>query len=188
MSPITHFLTGWVLSNTAAFSGRERALVTVAAIIPDIDGFGAIPEALTANSVHPLTWYTEYHHTLHTALFAVLVSVAAAALAGRRWKTAGFALLAFHIHLLEDVVGSRSLSGYHWPIPYLSPFSRWEWAWSGQWALNSWQNLSITCALLAITLWVAWARGISPLEMASPRADAVLVATLRSRFARREQP
>jgi hypothetical protein len=47
MSPITHFFTGWVLSNSANLSRRERALVTAAGVVPDIDGLGIIAEVLT---------------------------------------------------------------------------------------------------------------------------------------------
>jgi hypothetical protein len=37
-------------------------------------------------------------------------------------------------------------------------------------------------ALLLITLWLAWRRGFSPLEMVSTKTDAALVATLRRRY------
>jgi len=182
MSPVTHFLTGWALANTTAFSRRDRALVTLACVAPDVDGLGALPEMLTENSLHPLTWYSDYHHILHSAVFGVLLAGIVFAAATRRWKTALFALLAFHVHLLQDVAGSKSASGDHWPIPYLLPFSRWQWTWSGQWLMNSWQNMAITLLLLGIALWLAWRRGYSPLEMVSKRADEAFVATLRRRF------
>jgi len=34
MSPVTHFLTGWVFANCARLDRRERALVTVAVAHP----------------------------------------------------------------------------------------------------------------------------------------------------------
>src|SRR5205085_6966998 len=40
LSPVTHFLAGWLLANTASFSRRERALVVCAGIAPDLDGLG----------------------------------------------------------------------------------------------------------------------------------------------------
>jgi hypothetical protein len=55
MSPITHFLMGWAAANTApSLSKRERAFVTWASVVPDIDGLGIIAEALTRTSSNPL--------------------------------------------------------------------------------------------------------------------------------------
>ena len=186
MSPVTHCFTGWVFANCARLDRRERAIVTLACVAPDVDGLGIIPELLTRNSAHPLLWFTLYHHRLHTLAFSLVVAAVALALARQRWKTALLAFASFHLHLLEDVLGSRGPDGYQWPIPYLSPFSHsLQLAWQGEWALNAWPNVAVTVALLAITLWLAWRRGFSPLEMMSARADAALVAVLRRRFPRR---
>jgi len=189
MSPVTHFLAGWVLANTAALNRRERIAVTAASVAPDIDGLGLLPELLTRNSAHPLLWFSEYHHALHALWFAVVVAVLAACVATRKWVTAGLAFLAFHLHLLCDLAGSRGPDGYTWPIPYFRPFSnRWQWSWSGQWPLNSWENLAITLVLLALTLAIVQKYGRSPVELFSTRADRVVVATIRSRLSRTKQP
>jgi len=183
MSPVTHFLTGWVFANSVSLSRRERALVTLACVVPDVDGLGIVAEYLTRNSRHPLEWFLTYHHSLHSLPFAVVVTVASFALAAQRWKTAGLAFLSFHIHLLEDLAGSRGPDGYQWPIPYLTPFSRaWELCWRGQWALNAWPNFVITILLLMMTFYLAWSRGFSPLEMVSLKVDRECVAALRKRF------
>ncbi len=183
MSPVTHFFSGWVLANCARLNRKDRALVTLACVAPDIDGLGIIPELLTRNSAHPLLWFTLYHHSLHNLAFALVVAAVSFALATRKWVTGLLALLSFHLHLFEDVLGSRGPEGYPWPIPYLQPFSpSLQFAWRGQWALNGWQNVALTIVLLLVTLWLAWRRGFSPLEMISTRADAALVATLRQRF------
>jgi LexA-binding, inner membrane-associated putative hydrolase len=185
MSPVTHFLTGWALANVARLERRERALVTVAAVIPDVDGLGAIPELLTRGSAHPLLWFSQYHHALHTLLFAVVVTVVAFALATRRWTTAALVFVAFHVHLLEDVIGGRGPDGYGWPIPYLQPFSNaWTWTWSGQWQLNAWPNVALTCALIVVMMWIAVKRGRTPVEFVSCDADEAVVRTLRARFVR----
>jgi inner membrane protein len=181
MSPITHFLTGWMVANLAKLDRKDRAIVTLACVVPDVDGLGIIPELLTRNSSHPLLWFTLYHHSLHTLAFALVVAVVS--LARQRWRTAWRALLSFHFHLLEDLAGSRGPDGYQWPIPYLAPFSSsLQLAWRGQWGLNSWPNVAITGVLLAITLWLAWGRRFSPLEMISTRAVAALTTALRQRF------
>src|SRR3954453_6299709 len=119
---------------------RDRALVTIACVIPDVDGFGLIPQVLTANSAHPLMWFSLYHHSLHTLLFAVVVAALVFAFSQHKWLTALLAFASFHLHLLEDVLGSRGPDGYQWPIPYLKPFSGFEISWRGQWALNAWPN------------------------------------------------
>jgi inner membrane protein len=183
MSPVTHFLTGWVISNAGPFNRRERAVITFAAVVPDIDGLGIIPELLTRHSQHPLLWFSQYHHSLHTLLFAVIVSLLAFFLSGRNWIPAAFAFFAFHVHLLEDLVGARGPDGYIWPIPYLFPFSgRWTWIWNGQWKLNAWPNVAITVALLFLAIAIAIRRGCSPVDIFSPSADKRVVAALRSRF------
>jgi hypothetical protein len=185
MSPVTHFLTGWVLANCAGLERKDRALVTLACIAPDIDGLGVIPELLTRNSAHPLLWFTLYHHSLHTLAFSLVVAAIALVLARQRWKTGTLALISFHLHLLEDVLGSRGPDGYQWPIPYLEPFSHaLPLSWRGEWALNAWPNAAITAALLLVALWLAWGRGFSPLEMTSSKADAAFVSALRRRFPR----
>jgi inner membrane protein len=182
MSPATHFLTGWILANSVSLTRRDRALVTLAGVAPDVDGLGIVADYFTRNSRHPLEWFSTYHHLLHSLPFALVVGAASFALANERSKTASLALLSFHIHLLEDFLGSRGPEGYHWPIPYFMPFSRaYEFAWRGQWALNAWPNFAITIALLLWTFYLAWSRGFSPLEMVSLKADAALVASLRKR-------
>ena len=179
MSPVTHFLTGWVLANSAQFERRDRAIVTIVAVIPDVDGLGIIPEILTRNSSHPLFWFSEYHHALHSLPFAFVVTVFAFMLASIRWKTAVLAFVSFHVHLLEDLAGSRGPDGYQWPIPYLKPLSsQVQLIWHGQWSLNGWQNYLITIALLVVTLWLARSKGLSPVEMFSVKADKKVVKSL----------
>jgi hypothetical protein len=118
-------------------------------------------------------------------MFAVVAAATAFALASQKWKTGLLALLSFHIHPFEDVLGSRGPDGYQWSIPYLAPFSNsLQFVWRGQWGLNAWPNVLITIVLLLITLWLAWRRGFSPLEMVSAWADRALVAALRCRYPR----
>ena len=185
MSPVTHFLASWMVANVGKLSRRERAAVTIAGVIPDLDGVGAIAQVLTLHSDHPLMWFSRYHHLLHNLSFAVLVAAVCFAIARQRWKTALLAFLAFHLHLFCDLVGARGPDGYDWPIPYLLPFSRaWDLSWSGQWGLNAWPNFVITGVLLVATFVLAWRNGYSPLEMVSERADRAFVAALRQRFPR----
>ena len=186
MNPITHFLTGWAVANAAELDRRDRALVAVAGIAPDVDGLGIVVDFATAATRHPTEWWGSYHHVIgHNLAAGCLVAGVALALAHRKARTAALAFVSFHLHLLGDLIGSRGPDGYRWPIPYLEPFSdAWQWTWSGQWALNAWPNFTITASLLALTFYCAWRRGFSPLELVSTRADRAFVDTLRLRFGR----
>src|SRR6476661_10576573 len=81
MSPVTHFFAGWLLASVSptgrptTLTRREKALVAAAAVAPDIDGIGIIPELLTRNTSHPLLWFSQYHHSLHTLAFALFSSL-----------------------------------------------------------------------------------------------------------------
>ena len=58
MSPITHFLMGWAVANSApSLDKRERAMVTWAGLVPDVDGLGIVADWVTRNSSHPLNWW-----------------------------------------------------------------------------------------------------------------------------------
>ena len=199
MSPITHFFTGWLLASATAapLTRREKILVVAASVAPDVDGFGLLPEFLTRNLAHPLLWFSQYHHSLHTLAFALVCALAAffidrnsscgadckQAAGARPWVTAGLVFISFHLHLLCDLLGARGPDGYQWPIPYLKPFSSsMELTWQGQWALNGWQNFIFTALLLLTTLWLAWRNGSSPVELASPAGNQAFVLALRQRF------
>jgi hypothetical protein len=185
VNPITHFLIGWGVASCApSLQKRDRAIVAIASVIPDIDGLGMFAELATRDSKHPLLWWTEYHHTLaHNITAAIVYTIVALLISRRRLLTASLSFLSFHLHLLGDIVGARGPDGFQWPIPYLLPFSdAWQLQWDGQWALNAWPNIALTLVLLAATFALAWQRGYSPLEMVSARADRAFVATLRNRF------
>jgi hypothetical protein len=191
VSPITHFLASWVTaSGLPRSTRRERILVALSGVVPDLDGLGAIPDKLTLwLTTEPTDFFHRYHHKLHCVGFAVVVTVAVFAFvgrgvsAGRRLAVALLALAMFHLHLLCDVLGARGPDGNQWPIPYLQPFSDvWAWTWSGQWELNAWPNFAITIALLVVSGLMALRHGRSFVEVFSTRADGAVVAALRSRL------
>jgi inner membrane protein len=184
MNPVTHFFSGWAAANCVpSLERRDRAMVALACIAPDLDGLGIVAEYLTRNSARPLDWFSRYHHQLHSLTFAVVVAAICFAFSKHRWTTALAVFGSFHLHLLEDVLGSRGPDGYQWPIPYLAPFSSAaQIAWNGEWKLNAWPNFAITFTLLALTFYLAWRKGFSPLEMISQRTDQAFVAALRRRF------
>jgi len=172
MNPIVHGELSWLLGQALPHR-RDRLLVTLAGVLPDLDGL-----TLLAGE----DAYGRWHHVLtHGFAAAAGTTLALAALARRKAMVFGLSLAAFHLHLLCDLAGS----GPGWPIHYLWPFSMAETMWSGQWNLASWQNtligLAATLACLACALW----KGRTPVELFSLNADSKVVATLRARFARR---
>jgi inner membrane protein len=182
MSPVTHFFVGWAVANSVpSLEKRDRAWITCASVVPDLDGLGLIGEILTRHSAKPLTWWSDYHHILgHNIGFALFFSAVAAVFVRRKVLTSVLVFLSFHLHLLCDLIGARGPDGEQWPIPYLRPFSSTvEWTWEGQWALNSWQNLVITAALIGLAGFWAVRRGYSPVEIFSRKADIAVVAALR---------
>ena len=176
---------GWTVANAVpSLTKRERAFVSWASVVPDVDGFGIIADLATRNSATPTNWWGEYHHVLaHNIGFALLVTALAAIFARERMLTATLVFVSFHLHLLGDLVGAKGPDGDQWPIPYLEPFSHsLQLTWAGQWALNAWPNMVITAALLLHALVLARKRGFSPVELFSRKIDAVVVNALRRRF------
>ena len=152
-------------------------------MVPDVDGLGIIPEVLTRNTSHPLLWFSQYHHVLHTLCFAIAVATLGGFVARQSWKTAVLCFVAFHLHLLEDLLGSRGPDGDQWPIFYLAPFSS-SVALSWSWTVGPERvaKFLITFALLLATFSLAWRKGFSPAEIFSIRADHAFVTALRCRF------
>jgi hypothetical protein len=185
MNPITHLLIVWELGRAVTSSPRERAAIAWAGLAADADGLGVLVDA--GNRIlgrSETAWFGTYHHFLFHGLFgAVLTAGVAAAVCRRRTVAAIGAFVAFHLHLVCDVVGSRGpSSGDIWPIRYLAPFSdALTVSWPGQWPLNGWPNVLITLILLAVVFVQAGREGVSPVSLFSRRADEAFVAAVRRR-------
>jgi len=184
MSPVTHLLLSWSIANTCRIGRRERAFVTIAGIAPDFDGAGLVFDIFSHGPGQASSLWDKYHHALgHNISFGLFLCVLAFAFSTRRWVTGLLVFVSFHVHLLGDLLGSKGPDGYQWPIPYLLPFSDvWQWMWAGQWQLNAWPNFAITFVAGWAMFYLAWKRGVSPLEMVSAKANDAFVLTLRNRF------
>src|SRR3989304_4626142 len=102
MHPVTHLLAGWIIADTCKLAPRDRAFVSWANVIPDLDGIGYIVDF--ANKISGRTEtinYETYHHDWgHGLPAAILTTLIVYCLAIEKRKTAFLALMTFHLHLL----------------------------------------------------------------------------------------
>ena len=185
MHIVTHLLVGWTLAEHTTKSPRDRALIAWASVVPDLDGLGLIVDLIAPWVGWTVQWYDRFHHVLlHGLPGALLCAGLCACFAERRAATAVLVFVSYHLHILGDLLGSRGGGETAiWAVHYLSPVSdAMTVSWSGQWPLTSWQNTTLTVALMIYALALAVQRGYSPVGLFSKRADAVFVETVRARW------
>lgn len=168
----THLAISWLIGHRLP-ERRDRRLVTWAGVVPDLDALSLLGGAAA---------YGEYHHVVtHGIAAAVVVTGISAAFARERGKVLLLSFLAFHVHLICDLLGS----GRDWPIVYLYPFSRHEFFTPYGWPLASSQNAFVWLAAVALTVWIGIARGRTFVEAFLPaRADAAVAKALRDIYRR----
>lgn len=139
MTPGAHLLISWLSTVEILKERRERTLVALTGVAPDLDGLGIIVDKFTGTT----HYYFNYHHYLGHSIFSALFFATLASLFSKSQKLAVWLLsfLVVHLHLLGDIIGSKGPDGFHWPIYYLYPFnSTFELTWKHQWELDAWQN------------------------------------------------
>src|SRR6266542_1251249 len=180
MSPVTHLFASWLIAAHTTENYRDRRLVALSGLLPDLDGAGVVVDFARQlfEGGDDFFYYQRYHHSLLHGIFgAAVISMGLACFARRRGRVAALSFLLVHLHLLCDLAGSRGPSPWDlWPIFYLAPFShRCVWIWSHQWALDAWPNRVLTIVLFAACLWVATRTGDSSVGVFNRRLDATFV-------------
>jgi hypothetical protein len=194
MSPITHFFASWSLADMSRLRARDLTLATLCGVLPDADGLGVLVDGANRVLGRPDSWwYGHYHHAvLHGLPAAIAIPLALSFFAVNRVRMFVVGLVAVHLHLLCDVVGSRGPGADDiWPLPYLAPFSdRLAIHWSSQWPLNAWPNIIFTLSLLEFALFRAIVSGYSPVAVFNAGADRAFIKTIRNRWQtfKREAP
>ena len=148
MSPITHFLVSWVALEQLQASRRDKALVVLAGIAPDLDGLGIVVDFATKTlGLVETDYYQSFHRMYGHGLPAALVIAAVVSMLGiRRYWVAFWAFVSVHLHFLCDLLGSRGTTAEDiWGIYYFAPLTtKYELSWATQWPLVGWQNMVLT--------------------------------------------
>jgi hypothetical protein len=181
MAPGTHAFIGWWTANVVPLSRRDRSVVFLAGVLPDLDGLGLL---------YSVQAYLTYHHVLcHHLLGCVLWSTLVAILSQQPRKSTTLAFLSWHLHLACDYFGSGGADGSVWPLAYLYPFigeasanafrgPTWYWnRW--QWPLDGWPNLVVTLVTFIGFLYIAVRLDRTWFEFVWLRMDQVFCRTLR---------
>lgn len=184
MSPGAHFIGSWLVASFAAKNSRDRKLITLAGVLPDVDGFGMgldVARGLISGEPTTYHYYHKFHHLLcHGWPAALVICSVLAGFAFQRWRTLGLCLVTFHLHLLCDLLGSRGPSPADlWPICYGEPLFRHPtWFWKGQWRLDGWQNAATFVVIFTGALWQSVRLGSSFVEIFGRKVDETFVRVL----------
>jgi hypothetical protein len=183
MSPATHLFASWLVASKTTNNLRDRRLVTLSGILPDLDGAGILMDFWKQFTTGDdrFFFYQRYHHSLLHGWFGALVISALLSLCARQhWRVFLLGVLLVHLHFFFDLIGSRGPSAEDiWPIYYLAPFSKdWTWSWKHQFALDSWPNRIFSVALFVCCIQVALKKGDSFVGVFNRRLDQIFVSTL----------
>jgi hypothetical protein len=167
MNTEAHLAFGWLLAHIAGAENRRfRAIVTLAAVAPDID---------TVTFFFGERAYANYHHALgHNIFIFTLFSIAAMLLYPRRlWTMLLLTQIALYSHYFGDYFLTRFPLEFFWPIPH-KPF-----LFGHKIGLDHPINnaLSYLSFVLFIVMGVIYKR--SPVELVSPNLDQRIVNLFR---------
>lgn len=191
MAPGTHALLGWWTANVVPLSRRDRLLIFLGGLLPDLDGLGILVS---------MDAYFTYHHILcHNLLGGLLWTIVVAILCQARRECIILTLLNWHVHLACDYFGSRApLPNPPWVLPYLYPmvggwshgtFTGPDWYWNPwQWPLNAWPNTLITVLGLVGWIYIAVRLDRTWFEFVSLRFDTEMYQMLRRWFGGQATP
>ena len=179
MHPPIHLAISWLIGHKLP-ERRDRRLVAWAGVVSDLDALSLLGGVGA---------FSQYHHVLSHGLPAAVVTTALCGIFARQTrKVMLLSFVAFHVHLLCDLVGS-GVQGEKWAIYYFYPFSRYEFLSPYGWDLASPQNAFIWLAAIAAIVWIGIAQRRTFGEtFLSARADARVVEILRKILRRQALP
>lgn len=110
MSPGSHLLFSLISTIEILKDRRERSIVALSGVAPDLDGLGIVADKFTGTT----DFYFKYHHLLGHSILSAFVIAITAFLIAKSQKIAVFSLASVmvYIHILFDVIGSKGPDGH----------------------------------------------------------------------------
>lgn len=176
-----HFLASWLVGAAVAKNPRDCHLITLAGVLPDLDGLSLLGDALSPFWGGHTDYYGQYHHfLLHGISGCIGISLFLACWAQEKRRVIIWAFALFHLHLLCDLVGSRGPDPVDlWPVYYFGPFTHEPmWIWKNQLPLDSWPNRVLATLLFLGAIGMAVKIQRSWVAIFSRRGDVVVVRVL----------
>lgn len=165
---VGHAQVGWFMARACKVEARDRKLVALACMLPDVDG-------LTILGGYDL-YFAGHHVWLHSVFAAALFAALMAVFARRRLLVAALSLLGVLLHLLSDGFGLLALAPL-WPV------STWIfWPNDGRYWVAFVGEVIVPALLIAAQVALARREGTSILELLPARAEGWVRARLRERF------
>ncbi len=164
MSPVAHLQFGWWFAHWGDFSRRERAAIALAGLAPDADGvfvFGGQDV------------YYRFHHILfHNVGAALAVLALAGMFFWRRPRVWLLIVFAFAAHIMEDYI-TVGWNQHPWlpfsnaPVNLANHLPNWL-------VQGVFQTVTMVF-ILAVTVYIYRRYQRTPLEIASPALDRLLL-------------
>lgn len=188
MGPGSHLQIGYLIANAASLNTRDRRLVMLAGVAPDVDGVVGIFDIVREGRLLDCSYSTFHalHHTFgHNVFFGVFGALLlGAAAAGAKGRVFWLCLAAMASHYAADAVAADyplnllwPLGGDMEPIPILLGAS--------PWVVKYVIQFSLMIVILALCAWMVARTHRTPVEVLSPQLDRFLVGYVVGAFTTR---
>ena len=180
MSPLTHWQVGALLANVRDYNLRERRLIMLAALAPDVDGVFIFFMSPDKNGLclGQGPWFEALHHTFGHSVFYCLAVALGLALynRGRRLELFLVCLFSSSLQLVLDIVTNDSTWEHplFWPLAYrfrVGDYIHWSYL---NTFLASWMQYSLMAIIFAGIVVLYLKKGRTFLELISVRLDVFL--------------
>lgn len=163
MNTGAHLQFGWLIGHARQFDRTERAVITLAAVAPDLDGL------LIVAGPGSDIFYKYHHIAFHNALSAVAYVALVAVFFSRRGLVLALCLASFLSHILVDYMTAPWEMVPFWPVSAImvNLGSRLP-----GWVVQYVFQVAGMAAILACTVWLYLRYGRTPLEIISPQSTA----------------